>query len=140
MDFEEYRLRGNFFYKPTFWNLFLYLLKLIYFKVLHSPCLIILKAPHHKISIWIFIKLFLSINIVAYYHGWMVKISNIWTPDHEFESAWGFCSLLLNIFFIERIFRPIASSLPIWLKYFLFNLLFIIIKLLFANLTNYFKV
>lgn len=45
-----------------------------------------------------FVKLY-KCELVEYHRSSVVKISGLRTADHKFESAWGFCSYLLNHFF-----------------------------------------
>lgn len=65
-------------------------------RYLTTPTLIFSKTLHYKMDIQMFYQT-VSIDLVEYQYSSVVKVSGLWTADHEFKSTSGFCSYLLQL-------------------------------------------
>lgn len=71
-----------------------------------TPRLIFLKHYVTRCRFKCYVTLFVSIDLILCLHISVVKVSGLWTEDHDFESAWSFYSCLLNKIFDIIIFHP----------------------------------
>lgn len=87
-----------------------------------------------------FINLFVSIYLVEHRLNSVVEVSGLWTADPEFKSAIGFCSYSTINFWKQFSIQKLQIFSSVWLIYLLSIMVSIIIKQIFADLRNYFKV
>lgn len=58
--------------------------------------------------------MFVSIFLIDYRHSSVVKPSDLWTADHEFESSWNFLHIVWTKFLKRLFLFKIVICSPIW--------------------------